>query len=285
MSQLTVIGGNGVRLVADTYGDRGAPAVLLLHGGGQTRHSWRNTARDLADAGFFAVSADHRGHGDSGWDPDGSYDWPLFRVDVEAWCNELDTPAVVGASLGGMAALTTAGSRILEGLHPGMRAIVLVDIAPQVEMEGSDKILGFMSARPDGFATLEEAADVIAEYLPHRPRPKDTSGLAKNLRLHEDGRFRWHWDPAWIVDVESRRSARNEGRLEEYARALNFPALLVRGRQSDLLSEDGARNFLELVPHAEYVDVAGAGHMVAGDKNDAFTVGVAEFLTRRYAQA
>ena len=285
MSQLTVIGGNGVRLVADAYGDRGAPAVLLLHGGGQTRHSWRNTARDLADAGFLAVSADHRGHGDSGWDPDGNYEWTLFRNDVEAWSAELGgAPAVVGASLGGISALVTAGSRILEGLDPAMSAIVLVDIAPKVEMSGSDKIVGFMAARPDGFSTLEEAADVIAEYMPHRPRPKDTSGLAKNLRLHEDGRYRWHWDPAFITDIESRRASRQEGALDDYARALNFPALLVRGRQSDLLSEDGARHFLGLVPHAEYVDVAGAGHMVAGDKNDAFTVGVTEFLSRILAR-
>jgi len=284
MRQITVVGGNGVRLVADAYGEPSASAVLLMHGGGQTRHSWRSTAQDLADAGFYAVSADHRGHGDSGWDPNGQYDWPFFRADVEAWCEELGSPAVVGASLGGMAALVTAGSRIEEGLSPAMSAIVLVDIAPKVEMEGSDKIIGFMAARPDGFASLEEAADVIAEYLPHRPRPKDTSGLAKNLRLHEDGRYRWHWDPAWIADIESRRAARHEGRLADYARRLDFPTLLVRGRQSDLLSEEGVRDFLELAPHSEFVDVAGAGHMVAGDKNDAFTNAVIEFLQRRYAR-
>ena len=246
-----------------------------------TRHSWRNTARDLALAGFFAVSADHRGHGDSGWDPDGDYEWSRFREDMEAWSAELGgAPAVVGASLGGMTALLTAGSRILEGKDAAMKAIVLVDIGPKVEMEGSDKIVGFMGARPDGFTSLEEAADVIAEYLPHRPRPKDTSGLAKNLRLHPDGRYRWHWDPAFISNINERRAARAEGSLDEYARALNIPALLVRGRQSDLLSEEGARYFLDLCPHAEYVDVAGAGHMVAGDKNDAFTNGVVEFLSR-----
>lgn len=284
MRELTVIGGNGVRLVADAYGDPTHAPVLLLHGGGQTRHSWRNTARDLALAGFFAVNADHRGHGDSGWDPDGNYEWTLFRQDVEAWSAVLGgKPAVVGASLGGIAALVTAGSRIQEGLDAGMGAIVLVDVGPKVEMAGSDKIVGFMAARPDGFESLEEAADVIAEYLPHRARPKDTSGLSKNLRLHPDGRYRWHWDPAFITDIDRRRANRNEGALDDFCRVLNIPALLVRGRQSDLLSEEGARYFLDLVPHAEYVDVAGAGHMVAGDKNDAFTNGVVEFLSRTIA--
>ncbi len=281
MQRVEVTGANGVVLVGDAFGHRDAPAVLLLHGGGQTRHSWGATARDLAGAGFFAVSADLRGHGDSGWDPTGDYGFGAFRGDVEAWSTFLGgAPGVVGASMGGMSALITAGQRLAEGQDAAMSAIVLVDIAPQIETEGADKIVGFMTARPEGFASLEEAADVIAAYMPHRPRPKDTSGLAKNLRLGPDGRYRWHWDPAWIGDVSRRREVRGSDLLRDQARRLEIPTLLVRGRQSDLLSEAGARDFLALVPHAEYVDVAGAGHMVAGDRNDAFTNAVADFLTR-----
>ena len=48
---------------------------------------------------------------------------------------------------------------------------------------------------PDGFATLEEVADAIADYQPHRPRPRHLDGLAKNVRLGDDGRYHWHWDP------------------------------------------------------------------------------------------
>ena len=56
-------GAAGNRLVADVYGDAGQP-VLLLHGGGQTRHAWRRTAEHLARAGATAYALDQRGHGD-----------------------------------------------------------------------------------------------------------------------------------------------------------------------------------------------------------------------------
>jgi pimeloyl-ACP methyl ester carboxylesterase len=285
MRRVEVVGGNGVVLVGDAYGRHSDPPVLLLHGGGQTRHSWGGTARELAAAGFYAVCADHRGHGDSGWDPEGDYEWSAFRADLESWSAWLTertgrVPAVVGASLGGITALWTLGGRVEEGLDPAMSAIVLVDIAPRIEEEGADRILAFMRARPDGFASLEEAAETISQYLPHRPKPKDTTGLAKNLRLGDDGRYRWHWDPAWILHTPRRRASTRGTELADHARRIDIPTLLVRGRMSDLLSEEGAREFLALVSHAEYVDVAGAGHMVAGDRNDAFTAAVIEFLRR-----
>ena len=69
-------------------------------------------------------------------------------------------------------------------------------------------------------------------------------------------------------------------RLEDASRSLTLPTLLVRGGLSDVLDEDGAQAFLALVPHAEYVNVADAAHMVAGDRNDVFGERVIEFLTR-----
>jgi len=54
----------------------------------------------------------------------------------------------------------------------------------------------------------------------------------------------------------------------------------VRGRSSDLLSEEGAQDFLARVPHAEFADVAGAGHMVAGDRNEIFNRAILEFVER-----
>ena len=162
--------------------------------------------------------------------------------------------------------------------------LVLVDIAHRMEGDGRDRIGQFMTAHLDGFASLDEAADAIAAYNPHRPRPKDLSGLAKNLR-ERDGRWYWHWDPRFVqgrfdFEDETRASMLAPGRLAEAARSLRVPTLLVRGRQSDLLSEDGAREFLALVPHAEYADVSGAGHMVAGDRNEVFNGAVLGFLDR-----
>src|SRR5262245_26119984 len=266
---------DGVELVGDAWGPSDAPPVLLLHGGGQTRHAWGGTARNLAEQGWYAVSLDLRGHGDSGWSPDGNYQIETFVGDLHRVLSHFQQrPVLVGASLGGMTALLTEG----EAPEPVSSAVVLVDITPRVEQAGVDRIRAFMTARPGGFASLEEVADTIAEYIPHRPRPKDLSGLQKNLRLGTDGRYRWHWDPQLIgPDRLGRR--RDPERLVAAARALRVPTLLVRGRISDVVSDETTREFLEAVSHAKYVDVAGAGHMVAGDRNDAFSKAVIEFLT------
>jgi non-heme chloroperoxidase len=271
----------GLTLVADAYGDPAAPVVLFLHGGGQTRHAWGAAARAVAEAGFLAITLDHRGHGESDWDSAGDYRLEAFVRDLRGVLAQLDDkPYLVGASLGGLVAMLAEGMAD----EPVARGVVLVDVTPRLEPRGVVRILQFMAARPDGFATLEEAADVIAGYLPHRERRKELAGLEKNLRRGVDGRYRWHWDPnlmkVWspehVHPDEVRRTT--EERLHA-ARRLRCPVLLVRGRMSDVVSEEVAREFLALVPHAEYVDLA-AGHMVAGDRNDAFTESVLAFLRK-----
>jgi non-heme chloroperoxidase len=274
----TCTGANDVELVADAHGDPDHPAVLLLHGGGQTRHSWGTTAETLSDAGFYAVNADLRGHGESGWDPAGDYSMSSHMADVEAWCRLLGTPAIVGASLGGLAGMWTEGTRAANDQPPAGSSLVLVDIAHRSEAEGVERIMSFMSGNPQGFASLDEAADAVAEYLPHRPRPASTDGLARNLRLGADGRFRWHWDPHVISNRP--RSSVDFDVFTALARQLRLPVLLVRGGRSDVLSREMAAEFLSLVPHAEFADVGDAHHMVAGDQNDAFAAAVVEFLTR-----
>jgi len=277
-------GRDGNRLAADVAGDPSHPPAILLHGGGQTRHSWGTTLEALADKGWRAYAVDLRGHGDSDWAADGDYTLDAFAGDVLAITRVLDEPpALVGASLGGLASLAAIGERPGERVA---RALVLVDVAPRTEAAGRDRIGAFMAEHMnDGFASLDDVADAIQRYNPHRPRPTNLAGLEKNLRKRADGRWYWHWDPAFIGGRlggpdETRASLIEPVRLQDAARALTVPTLLVRGRVSDLLSEEGARELLELVPHAEMVDVAGAGHMVAGDRNDLFNDAVVGFLER-----
>jgi pimeloyl-ACP methyl ester carboxylesterase len=275
-------GRDGNRIAADVAGAPEDPPVILLHGGGQTRHSWGTTLNALADKGWRAYAADLRGHGDSAWVDDGDYTLDAFAGDVVAITQQVGaTPVLVGASLGGVASLAAIGEHPDDNVG---RALVLVDVAPRIEEAGRTRIGAFMAEHMnDGFGSLEEVADAIQRYNPHRPRPSDLAGLQKNLRKHDDGRWYWHWDPAFISGPrgardETRSSVVDPERLAAAAGALTVPTLLVRGRVSDLLSEQGAREFLELAPHAEMVDVTGAGHMVAGDRNDLFNDAVVKFL-------
>ena len=281
--RLEFLGAEGNRLAADLWEGRGH-TVVFLHGGGQTRHAWDLSARRLAEAGMRAINVDLRGHGQSDWMPSGRYGFADFSEDAHAVLRQVGkhcdgAPSLVGASLGGLAAL---GAQIRHG--PRLQSLVLVDVTPRMDPEGVARILGFMGARmEDGFPSLAAAAEAIASYLPYRKRPQSLSGLRKNLRRCPDGRFRWHWDPAFVT---------GPGNITLGARVfmdqlmaglprLDLPLLLVRGMQSELVHEAHAREFVALAPQASYVDVGGAGHMVAGDRNDVFCAHIETFLARR----
>ena len=272
--------GDGISLTADVYGDPAASPVMLLHGGGQTRHAWGKAAEVLAATGRYAISLDQRGHGDSDWAPDGDYAITGFAGDARAVAWSLPRlPVLVGASLGGLASLVAIG----ESDRPVATALVLVDVTPKVDPEGSARIRGFMREGIGGFDRLEDAADAIAAYIPNRTRPKDLSGLRKNLRERDDGRWYWHWDPLFIQrrdGIDGQEGLVPHERMVAAAARVTVPTLLVRGQQSDIVTDEGVQELRELVPHAEIVDVAGAGHMVAGDRNDAFNRSVVDFIER-----
>lgn len=267
--------------MGDVRGRDAAATVVLLHGGGQTRHSWAGTAGTLADLGYRAITVDARGHGESDWSPHGDYSLGALARDVAELLEMLGADDgvapvhLVGASLGGLTSILLLGE-----VAPRVAAsLVLVDVVPEFEKAGSERIKDFMVANMhDGFGSLEEVAAAIAEYNPHRPPPKDLNGLKKNLR-ERDGRWYWHWDPVFVRAGGTSVSEINDhARMMAAARAIDVPMLLVRGRMSDLVTEDTASRFLAEVPHCRYVDVSGAGHMVAGDRNDAFTAAVTDFL-------
>jgi pimeloyl-ACP methyl ester carboxylesterase len=266
----------GLTLVGDRrQGDGSKPPVVFLHGGGQTRHSWDRTAARLAAGGWETFQLDARGHGDSAWAPDGEYGIDGFVGDLTAFLRTLDRPAVlVGASLGGITSLTVAGE------SPELvEALVLVDVVVRIEPRGVERIRAFMTEHPDGFASLDEVADAIVAYNPVRRRPRNLDGLRKNVRQGEDGRWRWHWDPAFMANPdEPQRRVRIE-RLERAAAGIEAPTMIVRGVQSDIVSDEGLEDMKRRVPGARVVEVGSAGHMVAGDDNDVFAGALEEFLS------
>jgi len=268
-------GSEGLTIRGDSWGNPGGRTVVLMHGGGQTRHAWRGAGETLGAAGYHAISFDARGHGDSDWSPTVNYTSEANVADLISLCNAVggEAPVLVGASMGGSTSMVAIGEGRLDAA-----ALVMVDIAPKVEPAGTAKIREFMEQKQEGFESLEEVAQAIANYQPHRKRPRNLDGLAKNVRLGSDGRYYWHWDPARLNRKWDMKEHRK--RVAAAADNLDLPVLLVRGGLSDVLSEEGAQSFLEQCPHAEYVNVTGAAHMVAGDRNDIFADSVVEFLTR-----
>jgi pimeloyl-ACP methyl ester carboxylesterase len=266
-----------LNLAVERVGVPGRPTIVLLHGGGQTRHSWRTAAVAFADRGYHSVSYDARGHGESDWSPSGDYSFGSLSADLADVLSTVHGPvALVGASMGGMTAYHTAGSTTRE-----LRALVLVDIVPRPAVAGTARILAFMRSHADGFARLEDAADAVAAYYPERPRPRDISGLRKNLRQHHDGRLYWHYDPRLVgTGVASEPPSFGDWAVEKAAH-IRAPVLLVRGGKSDLVDDAGVVDLQQLLPQAEVLNVAGTGHMLVGNRNDAFNDGLLAYIQRQ----
>lgn len=250
-----------------------SPGVVLLHGGGQSAYAWQQTMEQLRAHGVASAAMDLRGHGDSQWAPNGNYELEAFADDVVRVVHECcdAPPIIVGASLGGVASLLACAAN--ESLAAGL---VMVDITLQFEARGIERILNFLRAHPNGFATLEEAAEHINAYQSHRGRRSDPERLKRHLRK-EEGRWVWRWDPALTHGAEE-RNARWTAMLEHSAGQLTCPVQLISGGQSDIVSEATIRNFMERISHASHVEIDDAHHMVAGDENDRFCAAITGFI-------
>jgi flavin reductase (DIM6/NTAB) family NADH-FMN oxidoreductase RutF/pimeloyl-ACP methyl ester carboxylesterase len=270
-------GSGGITLAANASGDPGDPCVLLLPGFGQTAAAWARAAKALVAAGRYVVTVDLRGHGESDWSPDRRYELGDIVQDVIAVIRQLPSkPAVVGANLGGLAALAA----ISETREPLASALVLIDAAPRMAPEGLDRIGALMTTDAGGFATVEDAARVITDYFP-AAQHVNLEDMKRHLRRSDDGRFRWHVDPSYQgfkVDTAGRKAA--QSRFTAAARTLDIPTLFVRGESSAKVNQESVHQFRELVPHAEFADIPGTGDAIIGGRNDAFDAAILDFLER-----
>ena len=286
---VSFLGSEKNNLAGDLYGDENSnisQIILFLHGGGQTKHSWESTALRLShNQGFLCYTIDARGHGESDWVKSQNYSLPDYAQDLVCLSEQIKSkygipPIVVGASLGGMSAMLS-----LSGDHKNLfSALILVDITPHPDDSGVEKIHDFMVEHmQDGFASIEDASRSISDYLPNRPAPKSLDGLSHNLRKVGD-RYYWHWDPAFWLGSKpiNTNEESNEPLMWLGCSKIDFPCLLIRGKRSELVLQSSVDEFRQKVPNSEFIDIADAGHMVAGDKNDIFADALESFLLHNF---
>lgn len=281
----TILGHRGHQLAATRWqpADRTVrgPAVIMLHGGGQSRLSWSRAGVPLAEAGFEILAVDTRGHGDSDWAPDGDYSVETMASDLESIVGTFDRQVtLVGASLGGIVSML-AGARIPERVA----SILLVDIVPSFDREGGQRVKAFMQSGIDGFDTLEQVAEAVAHYLPHRTHKPSPDRLSRRLRKRADGRWYWAWDPAVIFGRERPADELEEAMVRAAQQLRGIPMVLLHGAESDVVRSEGIESFLRQVPWLQVTTVADATHTAAGDDNDAFVSTVLTLLTEGSAHA
>jgi pimeloyl-ACP methyl ester carboxylesterase len=266
---------DGLTLVGETWGEPDQPTVVFLHGIGQSRHAWRAAARAVVAAGLAARTYDARGHGESDWAPDGDYGRSKLALDLEAVVADLTRPPVlVGFSLGGDTCLMHAAAA-----QDGVAGVVLVDVAPHVEPGGVDQVQEFLNASLPGFAEPADAAVAVARLNGDEP-PADLAAagaaMQRHLRLDPTtDRWHWKWDPAHFESeppLEQR-----EAELNDAARRVSAPIMLVRGALSAMLSDRSVARLLAVRPDVRYVNVADAGHASSGGTNARFTDAILDF--------
>lgn len=269
------------------WGHRAHPPVLCLHGGGQTAYMYEELGAALAP-GHHVLAPDLPNHGDSDPVSIEATTGPGARLDRQALAGTLPPlcdafgfarMVVVGASLGGITAITLAAAR------PDLVAgIVLIDVGHRLEDEGVRKIIDFMRAH-ESFASLEEAATEISHYLPRRKAVRAAS-LTRNLRQRRDGRWVWkhgfgrRFTELAAADPDGDRydwKTSMEG-LDTDAAGLACPVLVLRGAESDVLSDEGAEEVARLIPNARLATVLAAGHLAAGDNPESTVALVSAFL-------
>ena len=251
------------------WGTAGRPPLVCLHGITQTAHSWDEVAPVLART-HHVRALDQRGHGDSSWASDGDYRIATQNRDVEAFIGSVvAAPTVlVALSMGGLNAMTLA-ARVPELV----RALVVVDIAPQVERRGVEHIRQFVTAN-DELDTFEDFVARAHAFNPRRSLENIRDRLRRNLRQLPNGRWTWKYDPKLR---DPARAAGDVGSLWDRVATIRCPMLVVRGGESDVLAPETAERLAGLV-HAEVRTVAGAGHSVMGDNPAGFLAAVEPFL-------
>lgn len=266
---------NGLRIHYLAWGEEHLPPVVLLHGGGQSAWTWQRVAGRLAGS-YRVLAPDLRGHGDTDWSPAGEYTIDAYRDDINAFARELRLPpfVLVGMSLGGMTALSYAGT-----YGADLRGLVMVDIAPEIEAAGRDRIVGFMSGR-EGFASLDEAVAYAHAFNPRRDPGQLRRTLPRNLRTLPDGSLTWKWDPAFIRHARDGTPEERFGLQDLWSAAARVPcpALVVHGMESDILSRGAGERLAAALPHGRFVSIEGAGHSVQGDNPHSLGEALEQFL-------
>ena len=255
------------------WGDPAAPPIVLLHGGHQSAHSWDLVSLHLARK-YRVLALDQRGHGDSEWARDVEYSNREMALDALAFMDAmaLERPILIGHSMGGR------NSLLLTKQAPGrLRALVIVDVGPEVSDRGRAAIAGFVQENQE-FENLEQFVANVRKYDPYRPLEHIERTVKYNMLQRADGKF------VSKCDSNPRRLGivRGGGPLDNItlddARGFDLPVLLIRGEKSNILAEDAAERFRDALPNGRLVTVPNCGHNVHGQNTLGFIGALGGFL-------
>ncbi|MDO8432591.1 MAG: alpha/beta hydrolase [Candidatus Binatus sp.] len=253
------------------WGGSGAP-ILFLHGGGLTAHTWDCVAVMLRGR-YRCVALDQRGHGDSEWSPVVDYRVAAHLGDIEGFIDamKLDRPILVGQSMGGLNSIAYATRH-----SDRMRAMVIVDVAPEISASGADRIRDFAATLE--LDSPEEFLERAVKFNPIRDPAVLRRSLHYNLRETPAGKWMFKHDQRRRTDEAMRSFSDDRARLVSEVSKIKCPTLVVRGALSDILTDEGAEKFARSLPDGRWVRIEKSGHNVQGDNPRALLDAMLKFF-------
>ena len=265
---------NGVTLHYLDWGPATAPPVVLLHGITGHARVWDHLAERLVP-GRRVLALDQRGHGDSDAAPDDDYRVATMADDLAAFAGSLGLErfALLGHSMGGRIAIQYAAA------HAGrLERLVIVDIGPEIELAGLQRVRDMMSKSPERIESEEWAVEYIRRANPLQDLDLLRQRVHHGLKRLPDGELTWKYAKG-LRDM-MRAGRRDTVDLWEPLARIPCPTLVVRGAESDILSPEVAKRMTEHLPDGRLVEISGAGHTVPADRPDDFVGHVRAFLDR-----
>lgn len=263
----------GIRLHYLDWGRADGAPVVFLHGGCLTARTWDLVCLALRDE-YRCIALDQRGHGDSEWSPTMDYGFDAHAADLAAFLDhlELARPVLVGQSMGALNAMTYAAS------HAGRPAgLVVIDAGPDVRAVGTEPIVEFV-LMPAEAASVDEFVARAVAFNPARDERLLRRSLLHNLRALPDGRWTWKYDRRHLsrelFASISERLAEFRGRVP----SITCPTLVVRGKRSEVFTDEDARRLARSLPDGRWARVEGAGHTVQGDNPRGLVEALRPFL-------
>ena len=264
---------NGMNFHYLDWGNEGAPVMLLLHGLRGHCHSWDDVAARFCGQ-YHVMALDQRGRGETDWAPRGDYSTDAFVADIEEFCYTVgfDKFTLMGHSMGGRNSIAFAGrnANMLEKL-------VIVDIGPDIQPEGSARITEELVNVPQEF----ESADAQFDYMNQQNRFASEPVLRRRLKYASrelpNGKIGWRYDPEIRAQRRDGTGAAPPDLWSPLA-DITCPTLLVRGTETDTISLDVANRMVDALPDGKLVHVDNAAHMVFEDNPEGFNQALADFL-------
>ena len=258
-----------VRLHYVDWGGGDLPPMVLLHGLRDCARSWDIFARSLSSE-YRVIALDSRGHGDSAWAGPGGYRFQDYISDIEALVEHcgLSDMVLVGHSAGGRYAWNYAVAN-----PDRVRSLVVVDIDPDRHNPQTVRDFADIDAEPDSWSAFDEFVQRVKSRQVYTGEEEIRRHARVLSRKAAGGGFTWKADIRIITEYERPALWESWGRI-------TCPVLLVRGRQSPLLTHETAVRMRQALPESRVrlAELEGGGHWFYQDFPGAFEAVVRWYL-------